>query len=124
MQLNATTLVREERITEAAILPTRATELEIELPSGYPWVGRAPGSPDESIEIAVEVKSHGEEFREVARMGPFSEPTTRRYVMPRAPEDEDAADFISSGRRRTAFRCRVIHVGKHEPRCRMRVLGL
>ncbi len=124
MHLNATTLVYEERITETGVLPTRHTELVVELPAGHPWVGRAPGSPEESVAIAVDVRRSGGDFEEVARFGPFSEPTMERFQMPRADADEDAPDFISTGRRRSVFRCRLIHTGKHEPRVRMQVLGL
>lgn len=125
LHLNERVLEREERLTGIHSLPSRHTEIEVEVPSYGHWtnqVGKL--NPAERVEYVVETKAHDEEFVEAARFGPFLMPGIWRFDMPRAPEEEAAADFISTGRRRSVFRIREVHHGRVEPGVKLRVLGL
>jgi hypothetical protein len=124
MYLTATTLDREERLSDAFALPTRALQLRIELVNGWPWTGRDKSAPPESVEVAVEVAENGAPYVEQMRVGPFAEPGVWTVAMPRADASEDDANFIMSGRRRSVARVRLVHVGRHEPRVKLSVVGL
>jgi hypothetical protein len=124
MLLNALTLALEEKLSDAFALPTRHLQLRVELPSAYPWTGRDKNAPPESVAVAVEVSINGAAYVEQLRVGPFAVPGVWTVDMPRADASEDAADFIQSGRRRSVARVRVVHIGRHEPRVRLAVLGL
>lgn len=124
MQLNAWTLASEEKLSDSFMLPTRALQLRVELPTGHPWVGRAKNAPPESVAVAVEVSHDGGAFVEKLRIGPLTEPGVWMKDLPRAGEDEDAPDFIMSGKRRSVARVRLVHVGRVEPRVRMSIVGL
>lgn len=124
MRFNYFTPEREELVSDPFTLPVRALSAVLELPAGYPWTGQAPGSPPESIEVAVEVKQDGSEWHEATRVGPYSTPTRISFPMPRASDDEDAPDFVSSGRRPTLARFRILHRGRLQPRFELKVEGL
>lgn len=124
MQISTLSLEREERISPAFALPTRSLQLRVELPSAYPWLGRDKNAPPESVEVAVEVSVDGAPYDEQLRVGPFAEPGVWTVAMPRADASEDDANFISSGKRRSVARVRLVHVGRLEPRVKLSVIGL